>query len=132
MAGGGARFVSSARFNHWKAKWLLALKRATLAVMTLSFLVSAICGADDYPYSPMCIFLILFMLYRLVLWKARGVGDRTAASKRARASHRTTRVRFAVIKSLRPLSPPSLLGVLLLLASGGRLLRAPHLAAVRG
>ena len=30
-------------------------------------------GANSYPYAPLCLFLIGFMLYRMLLWKARHV-----------------------------------------------------------
>ena len=56
-------------FNHWTRPSLLLAKRALLALAVLCFVASAVCGADYYPYSPLCLFLVLFMLQRVLGWR---------------------------------------------------------------
>ena len=56
-------------FNHWQRTSLLLAKRALLGLAALCFVASAVCGADYYPYAPICLFLALFMLQRVLGWR---------------------------------------------------------------
>lgn len=58
------------RFNYWTSGRLLQLKRAAFGLASGCFIAAAICASDDYPNAPLCVFVVLFMLYcRFALWK---------------------------------------------------------------